>query len=120
MKNLPDFSTQNHELTIKDVMGCMYGLKSLETDVYLELIRRGSMTIDDMVEKFDRDRSTIQRALKKLVMEGLIYREQKNIKNGGYYYIYHAAPFDDVKAFIKESVKEWSESVLKWVDGLEE
>jgi predicted transcriptional regulator len=51
-------------------------------------------------------------------MARLIYREQKNIKNGGYYYVYNAAPFDEVKATIKSSVRKWAEAVAAWVDGI--
>jgi predicted transcriptional regulator len=80
-------------------------------------VNHRELTVNELVEKFDKDRSTIQRALQNLAIAGLIYREQKNIKNGGYYYVYHAAPFKEVKSTIKASIRKWCEAVTKWIDS---
>ncbi|GBE55369.1 MAG TPA: GntR family transcriptional regulator [Euryarchaeota archaeon] len=119
MRNLPDLRTPVRELTLIDIMGCMFGLKKLETSIYIELVEENSMTVNDLVERFDKDRSTIQRALQNLTITGLIYREQKNIRNGGYYYVYKAAPFRDIKDIMKVSITRWSEAVMNWIDELE-
>jgi predicted transcriptional regulator len=118
MKNFPDLKTPYRELSLEEIMNCMFGLKSFETKIYIEIIDQSPVTVNDLVKKFDKDRSTVQRALQNLAMARLIYREQKNIKNGGYYYVYNAAPFDEVKATIKSSVRKWAEAVAAWVDGI--
>lgn len=119
MKNLPDLRTPFRALSIGDIMECMFGLKDFETHTYLELINGGATTVNELVDQFNKDRSTVQRALQNLAIAGLIYREQRNIKNGGYYYVYHAAPFDEIRSTIKESVRKWCDSVTNWIDTLE-
>ncbi len=119
MKALPDMRTPVRELSLEDIMECMFGLKKLETQIYIELVERGPLTVNDFVEKFKKDRSTIQRALHNLSIAGLIYREQKNIKKGGYYYVYKAAPFKEIKETMKAGIAKWTEAVTKWIDELE-
>ncbi len=118
VKNFPDLKTPYRRISLDDIMNCMFGLKSFETKTYFELVDKGVLTVNELVEKFDMDRSTVQRALQNLAVAGLIYREQRNIKHGGYYYVYHAAPFDEVKETMKSSLKKWSEAVTEWIDNL--
>ncbi len=118
MKNLPDIKTPFREMSVVDIMRCMFGLKNFETQIYLELVNRGSMTVNDLVRDFGKDRSTVQRALQNLIIAGLIHREQRNIKHGGYYYVYHATPFSELKDTMKESIRKWCDTVIKWIDEL--
>ncbi|MFH1774924.1 MAG: helix-turn-helix domain-containing protein [Methanobacteriota archaeon] len=118
MKNFPKLKAPYRGASIETIMDCMFGLKNFETEIYFELINRDSLTVNELVSKFGKDRSTVQRALKNLIAAGLVYREQKNIKNGGYYYVYHVAKFDSVKDTIKTSVKEWADAVIGWIDSL--
>lgn len=118
MKNFPDLKTPYKKQSIEEIMYCMFGLKNFETRIYFELIDRGPVTVNGLLKRFNKDRSTIQRALQNLTLAGLIFREQKNIKGGGYYYTYHAAPFDEVKNNMKASIHKWAETVTDWIDGL--
>lgn len=119
LKNLPNLKTPFRDMSIEDIMSCMFGLKKFETEAYFKVVDKGAATVNELCENFNKDRSTIQRALQNLAIAGLIYRDQKNIKNGGYYYMYRAAPFDEVKETTKSSIKKWSESMIAWIDNLE-
>jgi len=118
LKNPPNLRTPFRDMSIEDIMSCMFGLRKFETETYFKVVTKGATTVNDLVNEFDRDRSTIQRALQNLAIAGLIYRDQKNIKNGGYYYMYRAAPFEEVKETTKRSIKKWSESMIAWIDNL--
>lgn len=118
MKNFPDLKAPHAGTSIESIMNCMFGLKNFETELYFELVNRDALAVNELVSKFAKHRSTMQRALKKLIAVGLVSREQKNIKKGGYYYVYHAAKFEDVKGNIKTSVKEWADAVISWIDSL--
>jgi len=119
LKNLPNLKTPFRDMSIEDIMSCMFGLKKFETETYFMVVNKGAITVNDLVDEFNKDRSTIRRALQNLAIAGLIYRDQKNIKNGGYYYTYRAAPFEEVKETTKYSIKKWSESMVVWIDNLE-
>lgn len=117
MKNFPDLKA--HEGTsIERIMNCMFGLKNFETELYFELVNRDALSVNELVSKFAKDRSTMQRTLQNLTAAGLVYREQKNIKNGGYYYVYHAAKFEKVRGDIKTSIKEWADATVNLIDSL--
>lgn len=118
MKKFPDLKAPYGKTSIETVMNCMFGLKNFETGIYFELVNRDALTINELVHKFGKDRSTVQRALRNLIVAGLVYREQKNIKNGGYYYVYNAAKFEDVKETIKTSTREWADAVVNWIDSI--
>ncbi len=117
-KNLPNLKTPFREMSLEDIMNCMFGLKKFETETYFRVVKSGPTTVNDLVTSFNKDRSTIQRALQNLAIAGLIYRDQKNIKNGGYYYIYRAAPFEEVKETTKSSIRKWSEAMIDWINNL--
>lgn len=118
MKNFLDLKAPYGKASIETVMNCMFGLKKFETEIYFELVNRGTLTVNELVRKFGKDRSTMQRALRNLIVAGLVYREQKNIKNGGYYYVYNTAKFEDVRDTVKTSVKEWADAVISWIESL--
>ncbi|MEE8358832.1 MAG: helix-turn-helix domain-containing protein [Candidatus Hydrothermarchaeales archaeon] len=118
MKNLPDLKTPYRKQSVEEIMYCMFGLKKFETKIYFDLIEQGPSTVNKLLKRFEKNRSTIQRALQDLTLVGLIFRERENIKGGGYYYIYHAAPFEDVKKNMKASIEKWSTSVTTWIDSL--
>lgn len=118
LKNLPNLKTPFRDMSIEDIMSCMFGLKKFEIETYFKVVNKGATTVNDLVDVSDKDRSTVQRALQNLAIAGLIYRDQKNIKNGGYYYMYRAAPFEELKETTKSSIKKWCESMIVWIDNL--
>lgn len=118
MKKLPDFRATPKEMGTEEIMRCMFGLKALESQVYLELAERGALTASELTRKFKKDRSTIQRALQSLSFVGLVYREQKNIRGGGYYFAYRALPFSEMKEAMKANVRKWCDAMISWIDAL--
>ena len=116
LKVLPDL---RKKADITSTMKCIFGIKDLETKVYIELLKNSGLTVSELTEKFGKDRSTIQRALQNLSIAGLIYREQRNIKEGGYYYVYYATPFEEVKDKIVSAVKNWCNEVMNVLESLE-
>ena len=61
------------------------------------------MTLDQVSEETDRDRSTAFRSLQKLVTLGLLIKETKTIKEGGYFHVYSAV---DIEIFGKETERK--------------
>jgi predicted transcriptional regulator len=118
LKNAPNLKASFRDMSIEDIMSCMFGLRKFETETYFKVVDKGTITVNDLVTDFNKDRSTIQRALQNLAIAGLIYRDQKNIKNGGYYYMYRAAPFEEVKETTKASIAKWADSMIEWMDNL--
>ncbi|WP_423792952.1 helix-turn-helix domain-containing protein [Methanocaldococcus indicus] len=112
------FKTPCHTWDIENLMSCIFGIKSSDVRVYFDLLINGPSKISDIAKRIDRERSTVQRAVQNLLTAGLVTRKQVNLKEGGYYYIYEAIPFEDVKKIIKENIEEWSKNMITWINNI--
>ena len=89
-----------------DLLCCAFGLRNSELDVYFELIS-GSKNVEQIAERINRDRSTVQRVLNKLHSKGLVMRDTHKIQRGGYYYEYSAEDTEIVRNQILAQLEEW-------------
>jgi len=106
--------------TLSSIMCCVFGIKTFDVSVYFILLNNGALKVNDISEKLNRDRSTVQRAVQSLVNAGLAKRKQINLKEGGYFYVYGAIPFEEVKNAIKNAMESWCDEVKYWVNSIED
>ena len=106
--------------TLKDIMCCVFGLKNFDVSVYFTLLKYGKLKVNEISEKLNRDRSTVQRAVQNLINAGIVHRRQVNIKEGGYVYVYEAVPFENIKSEIKTTMNKWCKSVESWINSINE
>jgi predicted transcriptional regulator len=100
--------------TVKDLFIQLYDLSPPELDVLFMLISREKeepMTLDDVSKEMDRDRSTTFRSLQKLVTLGLLVKETRTIKDGGYFHVYSAVDRETFKRETERRVKELQKSL---------
>jgi predicted transcriptional regulator len=93
--------------TCQDLVQCAFSLGSFEVEVYQKLSETGPVRADELAEKMKRDRSTVYRALQKLMSCGMAYRETKRIERGGYYHVYRAVSRDELKKKLEQCVNDW-------------
>ncbi len=113
MPSIPSIhSLTRMNATVKDLFIQLYDLAPLELDILFLLIRRESeqqqqpMTLDEVTKEMDRDRSTVFRCLQKLVTLGLVIKETKTIKDGGYFHVYSAVDQETFKKEIERKVRD--------------
>ena len=100
--------------TVKDLFIQVYDLSPPELDILFMLISREKeepMTLDEIAKAMDRDRSTTFRSLQKLVSLGLLVKETKTIKDGGYFHVYSAVDRETFKRETERRVKELQKSL---------
>lgn len=95
-----------------DLLCCAFGLKNSEIDTYFSLLS-GPKTVEEIRSAVGCDRSTVQRALMKLREKGLVDRETRHIKRGGYYYVYRALSAEDVRRIILDLLEKWYRETKK-------
>jgi predicted transcriptional regulator len=78
-----------------------------EIEVFKEASRLGPLRADDLADKMSRERSTVYRALQRLMSCGMCYRETKSLEKGGYYHVYSAVSKDILKMKMEHCVEEW-------------
>lgn len=104
----------------RDVFRCLFNIGDGEIEIYRMLLKEGKK-VDEIGEIMGKDRSTVQRCLKKLIDCGMVKREKRVIKNGGgYYYIYSGINPEKLKQMLNECVDEWQEEMKKAIEKLDD
>lgn len=115
MPSTPSVNTLTRmNATVKDLFVQLYDLSPPELDILFMLIGREKeepMTLDEVSKEMDRDRSTTFRSLQKLVTLGLLVKETKTIKDGGYFHVYSAVDRETFKRETERRVKELQKSL---------
>jgi predicted transcriptional regulator len=66
-----------------------------------------------------RDRTSTHRCLSKLVSAGLVHKQSKTLKGGGYYHVYTMVEPAKIKENAKQRVKEITESLESLIENFE-
>lgn len=93
--------------TCHDLVQCAFSLGEFEVDVYDKLLQSGPLRADELAGKVGRDRSTVYRALQKLMTCGMVHRETKSIERGGYYHVYRAISREMLRGRLEKCVEDW-------------
>ena len=91
----------------KDLVQCAFSLNEFEVEVFNRLTDAGAKRADDLADLMGKDRSTVYRALQKLMTCGMCFRETKSIERGGYYHVYRAISRDELKHKLEQCVDDW-------------
>jgi len=97
--------------TCRDIVKCLYRLTDFELAIYKRLVKQGPQKADDLVPALKKDRSTVYRALQKLVASGLAFRDTKTIERGGYYHVYSAVAPESLKEKLHKCADDWFENM---------
>jgi predicted transcriptional regulator len=104
-------------IKLEEIVKCAFTLNKTEYDVLTFLLEDESeCTATHISKKIGRDRTTIQRALTGLLSEGLVKRVQRNLKGGGYVFLYRVKEKNRIKEIIQENIYEWYKSVEKMIN----
>ena len=107
------------EATCRDIVKCMYKLSDFELAIYKKLVKQGPLRADDLAPILKRDRSTVYRALQKLVAAGLAFRDTKTIARGGYYHVYVAVEPSQLKTKLYKCADDWFENMKGAIDDFD-
>ena len=107
------------DASCRDIVKCLYRLTDFELAIYKKLVRQGPLRADDLAPVVKRDRSTVYRALQKLVASGLAFRDTKSIERGGYYHLYAAVSPDALKAKLHKCADDWFDNMNSAIDDFD-
>ena len=91
----------------QDLVQCAYSLNGFEVEVYERLLETGPVNANELADLMGRDRSTVYRALQKMLSCGMMLRETQSIPRGGYYHVYRAISRRELKEKLQECVDSW-------------
>jgi len=104
------------EVTCQDLLSCIYSLKPIDLEIFLRVAKNQWVTLDQIAESVQRDRTSTHRVLAKLQSAGLIHKQSCGLKGGGYYHIYAAANLEKIKENAKQRVKEITDSLQNLIE----
>lgn len=85
-----------------DLLSCMFDLNELERAAYVALLQSNEATLDELAERLGRERSTVHRAVTKLVESEMARKENRGLEGGGYHQVYAPVPPEEVVETVRQ------------------
>jgi len=104
------------EPDFEHIVKCVLKLTISELEVYLTLIENPGVGVDELSEIMKKDRSGVYRSLQTLLEKGLVKREYRILKHGGYKYIYNPIDIDVLKTILKDELDRWFKKLNEVVE----
>jgi len=101
------------EPELADLLSDVFGMSETELEVCLCVMEGGTMSVDELAERIDYDRSVVARHLNHLAALGVIEKQRRLIEQGGHIYVYHPAAPEVVR-------ERLTAAFLTWVRGATE
>jgi len=96
------------DMQCERLLECFHGLKELDREVFGVLAESDELlTVDEIAEAVDRERSTAYRAVQRLVQAGFVQKEQVNYDQGGYYHVFRPTDPDRMAADMQRMLNDW-------------
>ena len=86
----------------------VFNLNDLQREIFREL-EENKLTVQEIADRVDRNRSTAQRALQEMIDKDILMREGKTDKT--VYYVYTTLPVSELKKVALEAIDSWHREV---------
>ena len=107
---MPDSMSEmlRKDMECEGLLECFHNLRALEKEIFQLLNeRQNPLTVDEIAEQVDRERSTAYRSIQRLLQTGFIEKEQVNYEQGGYYHVYRPRDAEDVASEMQRTLNDW-------------
>ena len=102
------------DIEFKDLLRCSFELNKTEYNVFMFLLKTDKwFTASKLGQIMKLDRTTVQKAIKKLTEKDLATRHQENLEKGGYVFHYKIKNKEEIKQRMQNIVNTWHEEVKK-------
>jgi len=96
------------DMQCEGLLDCLHGLKDLDQECFQALAESDEpLTVDEIADRVERERSTAYRSIQRLLQTGLIQKEQINYDQGGYYHVYYPANPDEIADDMQRLLNDW-------------
>ncbi|MFB6075154.1 MAG: helix-turn-helix domain-containing protein [Haloarculaceae archaeon] len=96
------------DMECEGLLECLHGLKDLDREIFEVLAGHDEpMTVDEIADRVDRERSTAYRSVQRLVQTGFVQKEQVNYEQGGYYHVFYPTDPDEVADDMQRMLNDW-------------
>ncbi|AEM59192.1 TrmB family transcriptional regulator (plasmid) [Haloarcula hispanica N601] len=107
---MPDSMSEQlrRDMQCEGLLECFHGLKELDKECFRALVEAEEpLTVDELAEAVDRERSTAYRAVQRLLQTGFIEKDQINYDQGGYYHVYSPTDPSQIADEMQRMLNDW-------------
>ena len=107
---MPDSMSEQlrQDIACEGLLECFHGLTQLDRECFRTLVDADSqLTVDEIADAVDRERSTAYRAVQRLLQTGFIEKEQINYEQGGYYHVYSPTDPSKIADDMQRMLNDW-------------
>jgi predicted transcriptional regulator len=96
------------DMQCEGLLECFHDLKAIDREVFELLVEaEEALTVDEVGERIDRERSTAYRSVQRLLQAGFIQKEQVNYDQGGYYHVYRPRDASAIADDLQRMLNDW-------------
>ena len=96
------------DMECEGLLECIHGLKNLDKEIFAVLTEQAEpLTVDEIAEEVDRERSTAYRSVQRLIKSGFVQKEQVNYDQGGYYHVFRPTDPDEIADDMQRMLNDW-------------
>jgi predicted transcriptional regulator len=96
------------DMECEGLLECFHGLKELDKECFQALVQaEDPLTVDEIADRVDRERSTAYRAIQRLLQTGFIEKNQINYDQGGYYHVYSPMDPSQIADDMQRILNDW-------------
>lgn len=96
------------DIQCEGLLECIHGLKQLDKECFRALVESEQpLTIDEVAQRVERERSTAYRSIQRLLQSGFIQKEQVNYDQGGYYHVYSPTDPAQIANDMQRKLNDW-------------
>ena len=128
---LEDMVEEKKIFKSRKLFKCILGLNVIESNVFSYILSHEDVTTLKLTNKFNKDRSSIQRALIQLNDLGIIEKRSVSLKEyneksdggqtnkRGYLYVYGPKDLEMIKTQLRDLLNRWHKSMSSYIDNLD-
>ncbi|WP_132060862.1 helix-turn-helix domain-containing protein [Halorussus amylolyticus] len=107
---MPDSMSEQlrRDMKCEGLLECFHGLKELDKECFQALVESEEpLTVDELADAVNRERSTAYRAVQRLLQTGFIEKNQINYDQGGYYHVYSPTDPSQIADEMQRMLNDW-------------
>ncbi|MFX0083077.1 MAG: helix-turn-helix domain-containing protein [Candidatus Hodarchaeota archaeon] len=130
-ERIDDLLDKKELFSSEKLFKCILGLNKTGSKVFGYILKNNDASTSEIASELNMERSSIQRAIQDLSKLHLIDRKsismkeykddesKSSSKKQGYLYVYNAKNIESIKTQFKELLDKWYNSMVKYIENLE-
>jgi predicted transcriptional regulator len=96
------------DMQCEGLLACFHDLTGLDEEIFRVLHEhQRPLTVDEIADAVERERSTAYRAVQRLLDAGIVEQSQVNYEQGGYHHVYRPRDAEATAREMQRTLNDW-------------